>query len=588
MRGGKTGIVAILTVGLLAASMVGVSAQDPATESPQGEPGLDVRELEWAPLDLDEATFGPGARLVDIAASDSMLVIGGSVGSSAAVWTSTDRMTWERVPHEEAVFGGPGDQEIEAIVPWRDGFVAVGEVGGVRDFDPRRVAVVWFSEDGTTWARVPHDEKVFGGRGRQEMFDIAASDDRLVIIGFDEEGPCCTDAGANHDIAVWTSTDGLAWTQDTFGGGEMLAVAGTSEGFVGVGHRGMWTSPDGLQWEREDPGDLRYATLLGVAPTPSGFVAVGLDSPHGERPGAWTSSDGTDWTPAEIAASLSDDEFWMPQDVALADSGLAQVVGPSRYGDGTSTILVSEDGRSWVPGVTRTEVSDARLRDVAGYGDHFVAIGSSQNPWEQGQAGIWTTLEPSELSSEAESPAEPVERDTTVAPDLLPGVDLVTEEVEPGVFRVLSDGVRELSNVPVGAPADDEPAFWEFLLSPNIAAGRASVWWFGSDGYFRLGDERTHDWDLDELGPHSGNTRDIEIAPDGTLWVADDGLRTFDGTSWADVRPRSVSVEIEEDGTVWSAWEAGKGRGVGRLIDGAWERLGGQLPQDRLIREHSH
>ena len=28
---------------------------------------------------------------------------------------------------------------------------------------------------------------------------------------------------------------------------------------------------------------------------------------------------------------------------------------------------------------------------------------------------------------------------------LLPGVDLVTEEVEPGVFHVLSDGIRELS-----------------------------------------------------------------------------------------------------------------------------------------------
>ena len=30
--------------------------------------------------------------------------------------------------------------------------------------------------------------------------------------------------------------------------------------------------------------------------------------------------------------------------------------------------------------------------------------------------------------------------------DLLPGVDLLTEEVEPGVFRVASDGVRDLSS----------------------------------------------------------------------------------------------------------------------------------------------
>jgi hypothetical protein len=135
--------------------------------------------------------------------------------------------------------------------------------------------------------------------------------------------------------------------------------------------------------------------------------------------------------------------------------------------------------------------------------------------------------------------------------------------------------------VPVGAAADDELAFWDFLLSPNIAAGRASVWWFGPDGFFRLGDDQTHDWD--EFGPFSGNKRDIEIAPDGTLWVADRGLRTFDGASWADVQPRSVSVEIEEDGTVWAAWETAneKRRVVGRLIDGAWERLGGQLPKHK-------
>jgi hypothetical protein len=82
---------------------------------------------------------------------------------------------------------------------------------------------------------------------------------------------------------------------------------------------------------------------------------------------------------------------------------------------------------------------------------------------------------------------------TSTTAGLLPGVDLVTEEVEPGVFRVLSDGVRELSNVPVGAAADDELAFWDFLMSPNIAAGRASVWWFGPDGFFRLGDDQTHD-----------------------------------------------------------------------------------------------
>ena len=36
----------------------------------------------------------------------------------------------------------------------------------------------------------------------------------------------------------------------------------------------------------------------------------------------------------------------------------------------------------------------------------------------------------------------------TTTPDLLPGVDLVTEEVEPGVYRVLGEGVDDLSDIP--------------------------------------------------------------------------------------------------------------------------------------------
>ena len=62
--------------------------------------------------------------------------------------------------------------------------------------------------------------------------------------------------------------------------------------------------------------------------------------------------------------------------------------------------------------------------------------------------------------SGATSVASDVTTDGTT-PDLLPGVDLVTEEVEPGVYRVLGDGVDDLSDlpdleVPIEAVADGE------------------------------------------------------------------------------------------------------------------------------------
>ena len=529
-----------------------------ADASLPSEPAVDVRDLEWRPLDLDQAAFGPGAQLEDIAASDSMLVIGGSVDGDAAVWTSTDRVNWERVPHDDAVFGGPADQEIKAIVPWRDGFVAAGEIDPrsdtdqvSRDFDPARVAAVWVSDDGRDWARVPHDEAIFGGKGRQEMFDIAASDDRLVIVGFDEEGPA---AGGSDDIAVWTSADGSEWTQQTFGGGEMLAVAGTADGFVGVGHRGLWNSPDGLSWERVAPGDLQNAVVLGIAATPGGFVAVGSD-PR-EKPGAWMSTHGVGWTPTEFAAPFSEDEFWLPQDVASADSGLAQVVGPNRYGDGSSLILVSEDGRAWEPGATSTPVSDARLRKVAAFGDHFVAIGGPRGPWEEGRVGIWTTHEPSQLSSKADIRAESAEGDTPTAttPNLLPGVDLVTEEVEPGVYRVLSDGQRDLADGP-----EDWWVAEDWWVDGTWADGHGTVWLSRRFDLFRLGDPASHA--LPD-GRRLGLDADVAIAPDGVLWVAEAmpaaGLWSFDGSGWLEVdafADRFVrGVEVTPDGTVWVLW----------------------------------
>ena len=51
--------------------------------------------------------------------------------------------------------------------------------------------------------------------------------------------------------------------------------------------------------------------------------------------------------------------------------------------------------------------------------------------------------------------------------DLLPGVDLVTEEVEPGVYRVLSDGVDDLSDIPdleVPATMASDGECWAFLV----------------------------------------------------------------------------------------------------------------------------
>ena len=58
------------------------------------------------------------------------------------------------------------------------GVVAVGADGGF--YATRGDAVVWTSVDGITWSRVPHDEAVFGGA---EMYSVTVGGGGLVAVG---------------------------------------------------------------------------------------------------------------------------------------------------------------------------------------------------------------------------------------------------------------------------------------------------------------------------------------------------------------------------------------------------------------------
>jgi hypothetical protein len=115
---------------------------------------------------------------------------------------------------------------------------------------------------------------------------------------------------------LWTSPDGLTRTlaDDADGsfdapnsGINAMAIGGP--GFVAVGASdnkpAVWTSPDGLDWT--PPQQLTSASgyLTNVMAGGLGLITRGmvvldptaiLDSE--QEPGAWTSADGTSWSPA--------------------------------------------------------------------------------------------------------------------------------------------------------------------------------------------------------------------------------------------------------------------------------------------------
>ncbi|MGD8683826.1 MAG: hypothetical protein PVG27_07750, partial [Chloroflexota bacterium] len=184
----------------------------------------------------------------------------------------------------------------------------------------------------------------------------------------------------------------------------------------------------------------------------------------------------------------------------------------------------------------------------------------------------------SELN-EATDPPDPQPPPITTE-ELLAG--MITEEVEPGVLRVLNDGVRDM-------PCEGWPC--------AVVAGQDGSIWLVRDG---------DDYRIDRLGslePHTSLDDWDVMAPDGTVWRSDTRMVASDGTDWvSDEKPKrppkgvreltrlqaledgswTVRVEgpelrgwtIAPDGTVWGSYRTeDRDPVVARLGADGWEPL---------------
>jgi hypothetical protein len=181
-------------------------------------------------------------------------------------------------------------------------------------------------------------------------------------------------------------------------------------------------------------------------------------------------------------------------------------------------------------------------------------------------AGVLTTPNGDEMAPAAvtDSPSP------MTTEELLSG--MVTEEAEPGVFRVLNDGVRDLS--------------FEGLANAVVAGHDGSIWLWRPKDFVRLGSpaEKSHEW------PKGSSRGGLMVARDGTVWMHDgpegrqvSRLRSNDGESWTvHLRaPALGALTIAPDGTVWGTY-AGEdeeaGLIVARLGADGWEPLDGTTP----------
>jgi len=377
---GVTACLVLLVLG--PAWLVGCGGVDPA-----GEVVLDGSS--WTRVADPDGVFGvrdeTSVRLSHVVAGGPGYVAVGSYGQGrhgedgtvAAMWTSADGTTWERVPHEDAVFGpfGPGRfSAASAVTTGGPGLVAVGvDVDG-----EALLAVAWLSEDGRSWTRIEVDDPRERGATDLDLHAVVDTDEVLVAVGIERGGP----AGAPEYPTAWRSSDGVDWTPITLTpaadavawgylstvavhDGQVVAAGATdgpdSRGWVATVWHG--TAAEGLARIPHDDevfGGAGMPWIHGLATGGPGLVAVGttdshyLDDPQWSPAAVWTSIDGATWERvAHDDEVFGDDDDATMRDVTSTPWGLiavgTRVLGwedplDMRF---IGTVWTSPDGLTW-------------------------------------------------------------------------------------------------------------------------------------------------------------------------------------------------------------------------------------------------
>ncbi len=375
---------------------------DPVPVEPARGPALG-----WQRVPPDDELGGPGEQRLDdvVAVGDELLGVGSSARPDApdadldgALWRSEDGIAWERVADTDGAFGGPGDQRVLGIVEDAGSggaLVAVGSDAGS--------AAVWVRFPGDAgWGRVPHDEAVFGGPGDQVARSVAAlPGGGLVAVGTDGgtgDAAVWRSTGGRDWVRVLPvgelGGEGTQAMADVAVVGPLVVAVGSSDDDAVA-----WTSLDGVTWERVDLGP---GLAEGLAPLAEGVVAVGA------RPGAageldataWRSVDGRSWSPVAIDDGPLGRADQQLEDVFATttadDEQLVAGVGWTNLGPGDDAAAwASPDGATWSRNPHDEDVFGGdqaqRMLAVAELGDVVVAVGYSGSTPGSRDAAVWVT-----------------------------------------------------------------------------------------------------------------------------------------------------------------------------------------------------
>jgi len=311
---------------------------------------------------------GRGERLRDVVPwGDGFVALGGRVvnrhqGSRerlvATIRVSATGQDWERVRAPFPELPDTQASSVSRLVVFRERLYAVGT-------DGHRLRV-WRSHDGVRWSPVdlgpePGGERtVASATGRMSVVGAAATDDLMVVLA----GPWSGDGGG--DLVV-TSVDGTTWSRSTPSGllGPVEDLTPGPGGFLirrcfcsqPDERWSILASGDGITWT--EVGELpRHSTGIAFDATRARYLAATLEIHEDDRAYAAldASDDGVTWTRLVTAPGTRTSQV----EVAASGDTIALLVGRYAPDDTRSLVMVSRDaGVTWslgpLPGAREAE-----------------------------------------------------------------------------------------------------------------------------------------------------------------------------------------------------------------------------------------
>ncbi len=306
--------------GLISIGLVQPPAQPLAFTSTDG--------LSWQPVSGLSARADASSNAVATVGAKTVLV--GQEHNGASAWVF-DGTSWTQAPEQDSLHVDYAAGGMNAAVGFNGQFVA----GGYAD-DPlhdSHAAAVWRSSDGLTWQR-DDDKGVFAG-GR--IWAMAAMGDTIVALGtvgdviYGPAGAWRWTAADGWKRAQILPDGGGAMAAVTVGPNGFIAVGKNAKDLGAE----VWTSTDGLVWQAvaDQPAfhyNLQPLRMQSIVSSTDGYLVGGWRSDVAKGSGVvWRSTDGLSWSDPEWQTTFSGGQI---TGVVLTDKD-AVIVGRTGYPD---------------------------------------------------------------------------------------------------------------------------------------------------------------------------------------------------------------------------------------------------------------